>query len=71
MLNTIILSYITFVYFGAFMLYLLMMVMGRAIFGRLASLVSVMGLGPVRGHYPQVGGILRAGNWSRAFFQSL
>jgi ABC-type transport system involved in cytochrome c biogenesis permease subunit len=45
MINTIILSYITFVYFGAFMLYFLMMVMGRATFGRLASLVSVVGLG--------------------------
>ena len=45
MTNTIILSYITFVYFGAFMLYLLMMVMGRATFGRLASLVTVVGLG--------------------------
>ena len=45
MINTIILSYITFVYFGAFMLYLLMMVMGRATFGKLASLVSVVGLG--------------------------
>ena len=45
MINTIILSYITFVYFGAFMLYLLMMVMGKANLGRLASLVSVAGLG--------------------------
>jgi hypothetical protein len=41
MINTIILSYITFVYFAAFMLYLLMMVMGRATFGRLATLVTV------------------------------
>ena len=45
MINTIILSYITFAYFGAFMLYLLMMVMGRATFGKLASFVSVVGLG--------------------------
>ena len=40
MLNSIILSYITFVYFGAFALYLLMMVMGRDVFGRLATIVT-------------------------------
>ena len=45
MINTIILSYITFVYFAAFALYLLMMVMGKAIFGRLATTVSLGGLG--------------------------
>jgi cytochrome c-type biogenesis protein CcsB len=45
MINTTILSYITFVYFGAFMLYLLMMIMGKGTFGRLASLISVAGLG--------------------------
>ena len=44
MLNSIILSYITFFYFGAFILYLLMMVMGKEFFGRLASIVSVVGL---------------------------
>ncbi len=44
MINSIILSYITFVYFGAFMLYLLMMVMGKEIFGRLATYSSLAGL---------------------------
>ena len=39
-----ILSYITFVYFGAFFLYLIMMVMGRDFFGRMATLVSGLGL---------------------------
>ncbi|MCP4681786.1 MAG: cytochrome c biogenesis protein CcsA, partial [Desulfobacterales bacterium] len=37
------LSYITFVYFFAFMLYLLMMVMGKDAFGRLASLFAGLG----------------------------
>jgi cytochrome c-type biogenesis protein CcsB len=40
MLNSIILSYLTFVYFGAFVLYLLMMVMGREVFGRLATIIT-------------------------------
>ena len=44
MLNSIILSYITFIYFAAFMLYLLMMVMGRGLFGRLATFVSLTGM---------------------------
>ncbi len=44
MLNSIILSYITFVYFGGFTLYLLMMVMGKEIFGRLATFVTLVGL---------------------------
>jgi len=43
MQSSIILSYITFVYFGAFMLYLLMMVMGKDVFGRLASWVTGLG----------------------------
>ena len=43
MLNSIMLSYITFVYFGAFILYLLMMVFGREILGRVATYVSVAG----------------------------
>jgi cytochrome c-type biogenesis protein CcsB len=43
-LNSIILSYITFVYFAAFVLYLLMMVMGSGICGRLGSFVSQAGL---------------------------
>ena len=44
MLSPIILSYITFVYFAAFMLYLLMMVMGKEILGRLGSAISAFGL---------------------------
>ena len=44
MLNTVILSYTTFVYFAAFVLYLLMMVMGKALLGRLATFVSMVGL---------------------------
>ncbi len=44
MLNSIILSYTTFVYFVAFILYLLMMVMNRTLPGRLATLVSAAGL---------------------------
>lgn len=44
MINSMILSYITFVYFIAFMGYLLMMVMGREIFGRLATVVTLCGL---------------------------
>jgi len=43
MINSIILSYTTFVYFGGFMLYLFMMVMGRDIFGRLATIVTAVG----------------------------
>jgi len=42
--NSIILSYITFVYFASFMLYLLMMVMGKEFFGRLATFVTLAGL---------------------------
>lgn len=44
MLNSIILSYITFIYFGAFMLYLLMMVIGKEFLGRLATFVATGGL---------------------------
>ena len=44
MLNSTILTYITFVYFGAFILYLFMMVMGREFYGRLATYVSWGGL---------------------------
>ena len=43
-MNSIILSYITFVYFASFMLYLLMMVMGKEFFGRLATFVTLAGL---------------------------
>jgi len=44
MINAVILNYITFVYFASFMLYLLMMVMGKEIFGRLATFVTSFGL---------------------------
>jgi len=43
MLNSVILSYITFVYLGGFIFYLLMMVMGKAIFGRLATIITGAG----------------------------
>jgi len=44
MLNSIILSYITFVYFGAFMFYLLMMVTGKDLLGRVATILALVGL---------------------------
>jgi cytochrome c-type biogenesis protein CcsB len=44
MVNTVILSYVIFVYFAAFILYLLMLVMGREQLGRLATFVSLAGL---------------------------
>jgi cytochrome c-type biogenesis protein CcsB len=44
MLNARILSYITFFYFAAFTLYLLMMVMGKEGFGRSATAVLLAGL---------------------------
>lgn len=43
MMNSLILSYITFVYFFSFFFYLLMMVMHREIFGRLATLITLAG----------------------------
>ena len=43
MVNTIILSYITFVYFFSFLFYLLMMLTGKDVFGRLASSVTFIG----------------------------
>lgn len=43
MLNSTILSYITFVYFGVFFLYLLMMLFGREILGRAATYVLIAG----------------------------
>jgi cytochrome c-type biogenesis protein CcsB len=43
MLNTVILSYVTFVYFFAFLFYLLMMVVGRQVFGRIASIITLIG----------------------------
>jgi len=44
MINSVLLSYITFVYFVSFLLYLFMMVMGKDIFGRLATLITGIGL---------------------------
>jgi cytochrome c-type biogenesis protein CcsB len=44
MVNTVILSYVIFVYFAAFILYLLMLVMGRERLGQLATFVSLAGL---------------------------
>lgn len=41
MINSVILSYTTFVYFVSFLLYLLMMVMGKDILGRLASILTI------------------------------
>jgi len=45
MLNSVILSYITFGYFLSFLLYFLMMVMGRESLGRLASLATLVCFG--------------------------
>ena len=39
-----ILNYITFIYFASFMLYLLMMVIGKGFFGHLATIVTSFGL---------------------------
>ncbi len=44
MTSSMILSYVTFVYFTGFILYLLMMVMGKKAFGTAATLVSLAGL---------------------------
>ncbi|HDZ89671.1 MAG: c-type cytochrome biogenesis protein CcsB [Deltaproteobacteria bacterium] len=43
MINSVILSYTTFVYFIAFMFYLLSMVMGREVLGRLGTVASLLG----------------------------
>ncbi len=43
MLNSMILSYITFVYFFSFLFYLLMMVLGKEIFGRVATFATLVG----------------------------
>lgn len=45
MINSVILGYTTFVYFAAFMFYLLMMVMHREILARLATTATAAGLG--------------------------
>jgi len=44
MINSVILGYTTFVYFAAFMFYLLMMVMHREILARLATTAAAIGL---------------------------
>jgi cytochrome c-type biogenesis protein CcsB len=44
MMNSIILSYLTFVYFACFLLYLLMLIMGKDILGRIASVIIVIAL---------------------------
>lgn len=44
MVNVDILSYVTFVYFVSFMLYLFMMVMGKELFGRMATFVTLGGM---------------------------
>jgi len=43
-MNSVILSYITFVYFAAFFFYLLMMVMGKEVLGKIATIICVIGL---------------------------
>ncbi|MFC1884435.1 c-type cytochrome biogenesis protein CcsB [Thermodesulfobacteriota bacterium] len=44
MLNSTILSYVTFIYFFIFMFYLMMMIMGKEIYGRIATYVSLAAL---------------------------
>ena len=44
MLSSIILGYLTFVYFLSFLLYLLFMVNGKGVFGRMATAVTLLGL---------------------------
>ena len=44
MINALILNYITFFYFISFILYLLMMVMGKEFFGRMATFITLGGL---------------------------
>jgi cytochrome c-type biogenesis protein CcsB len=43
MVNTVILSYITFVYFFCFLAYLILLVTGRQIFGRIATCLTTAG----------------------------
>jgi cytochrome c-type biogenesis protein CcsB len=45
MINSVILSYVTFVYFISFTAYLLMMVMGREFWGRIATVITLANLG--------------------------
>jgi cytochrome c-type biogenesis protein CcsB len=43
MVNTVILSYITFIYFFCFLAYLILLVTGRQIFGRIATYLTIAG----------------------------
>jgi len=71
MLNSIILSYTTFVYFAAFMFYLLAMVMNREILARIGTFASLIGLLAQTVESFSGGGIVQSGCWARALVQSL
>ena len=44
MINTVILSWVTFIYFAAFAFYLVRMVSGRELWGRIATIIAATGL---------------------------
>jgi hypothetical protein len=44
MINTAILSWVTFIYFAAFVFYLFQMILGREFWGKLATGVALAGL---------------------------
>ncbi len=44
MINTTILSWVTFIYFAAFVFYLFRMILGREVWGKLATTVAIAGL---------------------------
>jgi len=44
MINTVILSWVTFIYFTAFAFYLVRMVSGKELWGRLATVTALIGL---------------------------
>ena len=72
MINTVILSYITFVYFAAFMGYLFMMVMGKELFGRIATVATPpWARRALRGPHSEMGGILPARHRPRPHVQPL
>jgi len=52
MINTVILSYITFIYFFCFLAYLILLVTGRQMFGRIATILTITG---VAGHTIGIG----------------
>ena len=57
--NSLILSYTTFIYFAAFMVYLLGMVMNRSFFSRLGHVPIDSGAhSPNPGHHSQMDGVL-------------